>query len=285
VAAGKPEIPESEALRDWNPALHPRDPETGKFVERPFDVPSGVDVSSFADMDTSDLLREIDSGGGDVEGLLQRDDISIDGIPDEANSLGDVDAGEQSFDSVSDPEEARELATNRLESKLDGVNVSLENMDSDQASTLTNTVEQLSDQNPQHFDSVEEIRDHDINATASAAYDPGQNALLFGSASMSGNEAYEGFLAENSGEGTIAHETGHAAHFGEHGDDIFDFYFWPPDVGEGELDQIESEVSEYAAESPEEFVAEVYSVKALGGEVSETVNQIYDDLGGPSFDE
>lgn len=39
---------------NFNPALHPRDPDTGKFVERPYDVPDEI-----TDLDTEQIIGEL----------------------------------------------------------------------------------------------------------------------------------------------------------------------------------------------------------------------------------
>jgi len=86
VAAGKPEIPEDEALA-WNPALHPRNPENGKFVERPFNVPD--DMPDLSDSSPVEILGFISDTGGDVDAVLNSD-ISIDGVPDDINTLSEL---------------------------------------------------------------------------------------------------------------------------------------------------------------------------------------------------
>jgi len=43
-----------QALLNWDPVKHPRDPGTGKFVERPYDVPDDV-----ADMETADIVSDL----------------------------------------------------------------------------------------------------------------------------------------------------------------------------------------------------------------------------------
>lgn len=291
VAAGRPDVEAQQTTNtlyvirgnDWNPALHPRDPRTGKFVERGFSLPN--DAPEFDSMGVKGTLEYLDEQGEDIDSILDPESgVTIDGVPNDATSVDDVpDNAADSFEDIESPSEARNVATNRIESAVEGTTASLENMDKRQAKTLTENVEKLAEANPEFFNGVEEIRDHDLNATASAAYDPGQNALVFGPSSMSGNEAYEDYLARNSGAGTVAHEVGHAAHYGDSGDDIFDYYFWPEGVTQDEIDQIESEVSEYAAESPEEFVAEAFSVLADGGELSERTREIYDELNGPAY--
>jgi len=43
---------------------------------------------------------------------------------------------------------------------------------------------------------------------------------------------------------------------------------------------VETELSDYAAASPLEFVAESYGVKATGGELSDPLQDLYEELGG-----
>jgi len=86
VAAGKPEIPKEEAL-DWNPALHPRNPKNGKFVERPFNVPD--DSPSFGDRSAVEILGYLSDAGEDIDAVLNSD-ITIDGVPDDVESVSDI---------------------------------------------------------------------------------------------------------------------------------------------------------------------------------------------------
>jgi hypothetical protein len=101
IAAGRPEIPADAKLieprlfaeLDFNPAAHPRDPKTGKFVERPFDIPS--DAPNFSDMSTKETLSYIDENGGDVDGTVfdPATPVTVDGVPNDATSLDDVPDG------------------------------------------------------------------------------------------------------------------------------------------------------------------------------------------------
>lgn len=56
---------------DWTPALHPRDPDTGKFVERPYSVPDDI-----ASMDTRDVVNELAAMNPDFEQMAQ--DVAVD---------------------------------------------------------------------------------------------------------------------------------------------------------------------------------------------------------------
>jgi hypothetical protein len=98
VAAGRPEIPESERLAeiaalDWNPELHPRDPRTGKFVERPFGLPD--DVPDFGSQSRRETLAFLDDNGADLSDIFDPDSpVTVDGIPNDATGLEDVPDGD-----------------------------------------------------------------------------------------------------------------------------------------------------------------------------------------------
>jgi len=81
---------------EWEPALHPRDPRTGQFVERPFDVPDSI-----RSLDTPDLVRELASEDPDfadkVEGLDIDMDEDLQSLVDDAAD-GDVDAPDDGDD-------------------------------------------------------------------------------------------------------------------------------------------------------------------------------------------
>jgi len=101
VAAGRPEVtPVRQRANDFNPALHPRDPDTGQFVERSFQVPD--DAPDFGDMSAPETLQYLDDNGADVSSVLAPDSgVTIDGIPDDATSVSDIgggDGGEESGD-------------------------------------------------------------------------------------------------------------------------------------------------------------------------------------------
>jgi len=74
----------------WNPALHPRGPD-GKFVERPYDIPSDamavVNDDTFDSADLLEFMADDPSSGVDVESILADDRISIDGVPDDVDSV------------------------------------------------------------------------------------------------------------------------------------------------------------------------------------------------------
>lgn len=104
VREGRPETPAEFSLnpdpdaadasvkaRKFNPSLHPRGPD-GKFVERPWDIPDSLDLDGIRATPTADILDELDKAGEDIDAVLQDDDIRIDGIPDEADSVDEAKA-------------------------------------------------------------------------------------------------------------------------------------------------------------------------------------------------
>lgn len=119
VAAGKPTIAEEDRLAplthddlqrklanlEFVPELHPRDPETGQFVERPFDLPD--DAPDFVDMSTRERLEYLDENddAGVIGDTLFNPDESItaDGVPNNATSIDDVPEGD---DLPADPDPA-----------------------------------------------------------------------------------------------------------------------------------------------------------------------------------
>lgn len=92
VASGRPMggVDQMEARR-FNPELHPRG-QDGKFVERPWDIPDDI-LDSMDDLrtkPTADLLDELNQAGEPIDDVLANDNIKIDGIPDDVNSVSDA---------------------------------------------------------------------------------------------------------------------------------------------------------------------------------------------------
>lgn len=77
------------SARKFNPALHPRGPD-GKFVERPWDIPDGLDVDDLRTTPTVQLLNALNEAGEPVDDVLANEDIKVDGIPDDANSVDEA---------------------------------------------------------------------------------------------------------------------------------------------------------------------------------------------------
>jgi hypothetical protein len=98
IAAGRPDIPESEQLSrerlEFIPAKHPRNPKNGKFVERSFNVPD--DAPDFGDMNTADTLGYISENGGDLDSTVfdSESAVTVDGIPNDATGLNDIGDGD-----------------------------------------------------------------------------------------------------------------------------------------------------------------------------------------------
>lgn len=97
VRAGRPPVERTDdpdddvtvEARTFNPELHPRGPD-GKFVERPWDVPDGLDIDSIRETPTLSLLRELNDAGEPIDDVLSDTNIQIDGIPDDVNSVAEA---------------------------------------------------------------------------------------------------------------------------------------------------------------------------------------------------
>lgn len=59
---------------NWDAAKHPRDPETGKFVERPYDVPDEI-----SGMETEDIVRQLVQDVPDFAEKMENATIDMDG--------------------------------------------------------------------------------------------------------------------------------------------------------------------------------------------------------------
>jgi hypothetical protein len=154
---------------EWTPALHPRDPRTGQFVERPFDVPDEL-----LEMDTPDIVRELANEDPDfadkVEGLqIDMDEDLQELVSDAAD--GDVDVPEDDSryfpgDEVGD-DVGMELTETGVDMLSEGDIVAIDN-----------TVGRVEDANSKFIrvdrgDGVEELPNisHDIRAIQSDALD------------------------------------------------------------------------------------------------------------------
>jgi hypothetical protein len=102
-------------------------------------------------------------------------------------------------------------------------------------------------------------------------------------------DASEGEAVSDSMEWLVLHELGHAEH-GRVEDVLNEDSFFDQNmavsrdgefVGRERVDLVDEEVSAYARSNPGEFVAEVFSGKALGREFPDEVMEIYDEWGGP----
>lgn len=88
---------------DWNPSLHPRGPD-GKFVERPWSGDIFPDDLNVNDATTSELVEFLGDAPGDpdMDRILSDDDIRIDGVPDDVNTVDDLKSRIQSPQSDAD---------------------------------------------------------------------------------------------------------------------------------------------------------------------------------------
>jgi hypothetical protein len=291
VAAGRPEIPESEALAEWNPSLHPRNPENGKFVERSFDVPD--DMPDFESRGVKGTLQYLQENDADVEAILEPESgVTIDGVPNDATSVDDIPEGGSGgvvskIQSAENDEQARQALGDYITENTTVEDFELVNLNQQQSERLANTLQDYveGDFEADPFGKVDTFKDTQIGmGVAPAAYDLSDHSLGFKPRSMEGKNprVEEGELVENSPEATIHHEMGHAIQSAKLGDEIFESTFWPPDVTDEDIEAIESEISEYGASAPEEFVAEAYVKLVQDGELSPRIREIYDELGGPT---
>jgi hypothetical protein len=92
----------SEFTRHFNPSLHPRNPDSGQFVERPFDF--DLDQRTLDNTPTPDLLQFLKDEGEPVDQWIAGDDMSIDGIPADATGLADARETLQSDPDVNEQE-------------------------------------------------------------------------------------------------------------------------------------------------------------------------------------
>jgi hypothetical protein len=97
VAAGRPEISDDAALveprifaqLDWNPALHPRHPDTGQFVERSFNIPDSA--PKFDELNQKEILQYLALEGESISPILDPlSDVTVDGVPNDATDIGDI---------------------------------------------------------------------------------------------------------------------------------------------------------------------------------------------------
>lgn len=78
-----------EVMADWNPSLHPRGPD-GKFIKRPWNIDMPLD--DIADTETHNLVEFLADTGGppDMDSILSDDNIRIDGVPDDIDSVSEL---------------------------------------------------------------------------------------------------------------------------------------------------------------------------------------------------
>lgn len=165
VAAGRPEINRqaenstiyrltSAVRNEFNPALHPRDPRTGQFVERSFDLPSGVMPSDIAEDTPAQILRFIDDSGGDIEAVLQDENVSIDGVPD------NIDTKDELISHISD--EAKKQAATEIP-EINNVGVEVPN--TRDAEELANAIPGMQEYAEEHLPQVpSNVLDEDVLA-------------------------------------------------------------------------------------------------------------------------
>jgi hypothetical protein len=118
TAASLPPLAQSlngtvEVAADWNPSLHPRNPENGQFIERPWDMDIGLeDINSESTGRLVQFLGET-TGEPDMDAVLSDDGIRIDGVPDDVDTVdelkGRMDNPQSDTDVPTNPKDFGEL--------------------------------------------------------------------------------------------------------------------------------------------------------------------------------
>ena len=121
--------------------------------------------------------------------------------------------------------------------------------------------------------------------SAAHAYDPTRKAIELSDEYLTPEQGQEWFednhLAGDSVNHMVAHEVGHHQHWEAHRNDEIDMgEIRDKEMTPQEINMVETELSTYAAASPQEFVAEAYAVKAGGGELSGPLQDMYEEFGG-----
>jgi hypothetical protein len=121
--------------------------------------------------------------------------------------------------------------------------------------------------------------------TAAHAYKPRRRTVELSPEYLNEEQAQEWFennhLAGDSVDHMVAHEVGHHQHYEQDRNGEFDMseaadYEMTPQ----EENMVETELSNYAATSIGEFIAEAYAVKASGEELSPPLEDMYQEFGG-----
>lgn len=86
--------PTTVTILDFNPALHPRDPDTGKFVERPFNIPDDLlsDAERVSDIPAEEIVSRVDIPSN----------VTVDGFDGEAQSANIPDNPQEGAEAVAD---------------------------------------------------------------------------------------------------------------------------------------------------------------------------------------
>jgi hypothetical protein len=288
VAAGKPEIPKEEALA-WNPALHPRGPD-GKFVERSFNVPD--DLPDFESMGVKGTLEYLDEQGEDVGAILDPESgVTIDGVPNDATSMDDIDTGvptggelESEAASIRDsdaPEFERRDEIASLVEESTGVPTRFDDFTPEQAFEAAAGVATVQEREGSLPDSIDQITSsissgttEDFDATPLGAYTRRNNAGIieidpeqFTDETMKDLNA-DGWLTGDRPRDAIVHEIAHAIHYQRHKDGVGDGFIGKSMPMDDKTEEaIRENLSEYGASNVKEFVAEGYTLRANGGDL------------------
>jgi len=318
VAAGKPEIDRqaenstlyrltSSIRNNWKPELHPRDPRTGKFVERSFNVPDGA--PDFGDMGTRDILEYLDNEGEDIDAILDPESgVTIDGVPNDATSLDDIETDSGLADSVESLIEDADSVSEAISATESEIEANT-NISAVTYKPLRNETEEETRERLRNLASgVELVQDagwdpelDNLSTTTDVLDDQDQGVVTHGMYEESTNSVYitpsdlerdsdlyttpdaekRHTVAFETPEGLVAHEMGHARDYASRDQ-------WDPDNFFGsevtsQVDKYSEAISEYALTNENEFIAEIQAMVAEGQDVPEFALESYRDINGPEL--
>ncbi len=315
VAAGRPDVkPISErdldsqqSLNDWNPALHPRDPDTGKFVERTFSVPD--DSPDFTDRNVKEVLAYLQNEGENIDDVLNPNSaVTIDGVPRDAVTIGDIpddpevanpDIGEdgtptgmdliQQTDAIFNDSEKDETQSvsemEQLVGEAADAKTDFSSFDQYQAKTVAEGVGLLQERDEGVPDNVNFIQssvpdsalgESGNKPVAAFARLSGETGIVFsgnGEFNLNdvGNMQQQNYLTNPKQSGLTApvvHELGHAVHFKAQDDGVGRGFHEDSDNFESlGTDEIIDNVSKYASVDMAEFIAESYVNYIMDGDI------------------
>ena len=259
--------PDATSKADWEPYIGPqggegwRNTETDE-IEYGEEPPGKVDVSDLSDSEVEQLRQTFAENGIDLDNYIE------DG---------------QSFDTPTfDTNEEYESYVPETHYDVDNFKVD-QNVDVEKTDAVAKVTEKLLD--GRFIDSV------DISLTEKGpnVFEPSTltNKLKIGAWAMderSEDDEKAYIEGENAVLATPVHEWAHAIHtsnLGENPNKLLDF----ESIDENK-ELIEEEVSELASMNPAEFVAEVFTLKALEGqEFSQAIEDLYEEYQGPRIEQ
>lgn len=317
VAAGRPDVkPVSERdltdtpqTNEWNPALHPRDPDTGKFVERSFGLPD--DAPDFTDRSQKEVLTYLQNSGADINDVLNPNSaVTVDGVPKDATTIADIpddpdranpnetpddiptgddliDRADEVYESdAADFEKRDQLETLVAESAQ--IQARFDDFNPDQARAVAKAVGLVQRNDEKGMPETVNFISSAIAADTKSAGGGTPLAAFTKTGSVTGVEldGADSFSAERVGElqdqnylanpddvgmiSAVVHEIGHARHKHETvTSGAGSFYYQPSATFNNIMDDVEEHISEYAATKETEFVAEGYAKRTISGDIGD----------------